>query len=43
MSKRYFRQQATVNSSGKWLFDWSETPGPEILEILGGLYAAMEE
>ena len=25
------------------VFNWAESPGPEILEILGGLCAAMEE
>jgi len=34
---------STIQILSEMVFDWSETPGPQILEILGGLYAAMDE
>lgn len=34
---------STIQILSEIVFDWSESPGPEILEILGGLYAAMAE
>lgn len=34
---------STIQILSEIVFDWSKSPGPEILEILGGLYAAMAE
>ena len=33
---------STIQILSEMVFDWAVRPGPEILEILGGLYAAME-
>lgn len=33
---------STIQILSEMVDDWAVTPGPEILEILGGLYAAME-
>jgi len=32
---------STIQILSEMVSDWAESPGPEILEILGGLYAAM--
>ena len=34
---------STIQVLSEMVFNWAESPGPEILEILGGLYAAMAE
>jgi len=34
---------STIQILSEIVFNWVESPGPEILEILGGLYAAMED
>ena len=34
---------STIQILSEMVFNWAESPGPEILEILGGLYAAMAE
>ena len=33
---------STIQILSEMVFDWAVRPGPEILEVLGGLYAAME-
>ena len=34
---------STIQILSEMVFDWAEQPGPDILEILGGLYSAMED
>ncbi len=34
---------STIQILSELVFNWAESPGPEILDVLGGLYAAMED
>lgn len=34
---------STIQMLSEIVFNWAESPGPEILEVLGGLYAAMAD